>query len=118
MNYVITSKHFSSPLLHSMKEMGVAMYLSEEELKSSSFRFSPSDKIYSAAGESAIPAILARSNSQDTAQVINRLQNKYEFRKLIAPFFPDFEFRALQLHDLCKHVIDHDKTFVVKLVKG
>ena len=101
-----------------MKGVGIATYLSEEELKSSSIQFLSTDKIYSAAGESAIPEILARIDSSHTAQVINRLQNKYEFRQLAAPFFPDFGFNAISLHELFKQTIAPGKTLVVKPLKG
>jgi hypothetical protein len=117
-NYVITSKRFSSPLLHSMKDTGIATFLSEEELKASSIRFLSTDKIYSAAGERAIPEILKRTDSQHAIQVINCLQNKYEFRQLLAPLFPDFGFKTLKLKELSKQAIVPDRPQVVKPLKG
>lgn len=118
MNYVITSTRFGSPLLYSMKESGIAVYLSEEDLKFSSIRFHIADKIYSVAGESAIAEILAQTDSQHTIQVIDRLQNKYKFRQLIASLFPDFEFKSIPLNELHKETITPGKTLVVKPLKG
>ncbi|HBU07526.1 MAG TPA: hypothetical protein DEB09_05605 [Candidatus Magasanikbacteria bacterium] len=116
MNYIITGKNFTSPLLNKYKGQLNFFVLTEEELRSSNIIFSQEDKIF-APDETSFPIVLARIKDKKREQIEN-IKNKYNCRLLLKDIYPNFYFKSVKLVDLKFVKLPKNKKYIIKPQKG
>lgn len=116
MNYIITGKAFTSPLIKKLSENSNYRVISEEELKNSSILFSEEDKIY-CPEETSVP-FLEKGMKLDRWEKLQLIKNKHQCRILLKNLYPDFYFKTLSLENLANEVLPPAKKFIIKPQKG
>jgi hypothetical protein len=118
MNYIIVSSHgeYVSKLLLACKDDAEIRVLTADQAVANKIVITAKDKIYFSSDTifNKIKFIL----DEDKIVIIEELRNKYEFRKKIAPLFPDFYFEKINLAALTKCKLDfdlHERYFIKPL---
>jgi len=114
MNYIVIGKGYISELI---KQIDDVITITEEELKQSDIRITKEDKVY-APTESALDIILQKAEDKVFVNAVNKLKDKYQFRKLMSEIYPDFFFKKCKLEELEDTELDRSKKYVIKPVKG
>lgn len=116
MNYIITGKNFTSPLLDHYKNKPGFTCISETELEESNIILTMADKIY-APDETSFPIVLGKIKDKKREQIEN-IKNKYNCRLLLKNTYPNFYFKSVKLNDLQFVELPKNKKFIIKPQKG
>jgi hypothetical protein len=116
MNYIITGKTFTSPLIQKLRENKNYKILSEEELKNSKISFSENDKIY-CPEETSVP-FLEKGMSKQRWEQMQLIKNKHQCRILLKNIYPDFFFKSVSIETLANEKLPESKKFIIKPQKG
>ncbi len=116
MNYIITGKNFTSPLINKFKEKADFNVFSEGELNNSKLFFSDNDKIY-CPDETSVPFLMPKisKSSWDRLEIV---KNKYQCRILLQDIYPDFYFKSVDIENLVNEKLPKNKKFIIKPQKG
>ena len=116
MNYIITGKNFTSPLIEKAKNSENINVYTEEELKNSDIKFDINDKIY-APDETSVPIFLKRT-PEEKRKSLETIKNKLKCRELLRTIYPDFFFRSVGLNELASIELPENKKIIIKPQKG
>lgn len=116
MNYIITGKAFTSPLIKELASKPNYNVLSEEELKNSDIKFSKEDKIY-CPEETSVP-FLEKGLNKERWEQLQLIKNKHQCRILLQNLYPDFFFKTVSLQNLANEQLPPNKKFIIKPQKG
>ncbi|MCF7793301.1 MAG: ATP-grasp domain-containing protein [Candidatus Cloacimonetes bacterium] len=115
MKYIITGKGYISELTKQIEEDVIS--ITEEELKQSAITINKNDKVY-APTESSLDIIIKKSEDENFVHAVEKLKDKYQFRKLMSEIYPDFFYEKCKLDELEKTELEENKKYVIKPVKG
>lgn len=116
MNYIITGKNFTSPLIEKFRNINGFSVLSEEELENSDVEFLEDDKIY-CPDETSVPFLRPKMTTEKWEQ-LEVVKNKNQCRVLLKDIYPDFYFKSVGLDDLKNENLPISKQFIIKPQKG
>ena len=116
MNYIITGKNYTSPLIKGFKNLEGFTVLNEEELKNANFVFDENDKIY-CPDETSVP-FLKDKMSEERWNKLEISKNKNQCRILLKDLYPDFFFTTGKLNNISHEQLPAGKSFIIKPQKG
>ena len=116
MNYIITGKNYTSPLIKSFAGQNGYKVLTEEELIKSDITFTDQDKIY-CPDETTVPHLQPRMIPQRWHK-LETVKNKFRCREILRPLYPDFYFREVSINELENITLPQGKKFIIKPQKG
>ena len=119
MKYIITGKNFTSPLLVRYKLQKGYVLITENELQSSSIKFTDKDKLY-APDETSVPIILSKIKDESWRNQIENIKNKYKWRLSLKNLYPHLYFKKVKIGDLDSLTLPFHtyKKFIIKPQKG
>lgn len=113
-NYIVTGKSTVSSVFDRTRS---ATVVSEAELAASQLRFGPTDRVC-VSSESSLDLVMSRSDDAITKSAIATMKNKFLFRQALAPLFPSYFYRTVELRDLDRVVLPKGMPCVLKPMKG
>jgi len=116
MNYIITGKNYTSPLINKFKDDKNVIVLTDRELQESDIRFTNDDKIY-CPDETSVPFVNERLPKYSFDK-LETVKNKYQCRIILKDLFPEFYFKSVNLDQLAKVQLPKGKKFIIKPQKG
>lgn len=117
MNYVITGRGFTSPLILEICKKNNYKVITGLELSQSSIYFQPSSKIY-LTDESSISIVLSRMKDYKKAETINNIKDKFICRELTKNLYPTLFFKSINVNQLHLLNIKENEKLVIKPRKG
>lgn len=117
MNYIITGRGFTSPLVLETSKKNNYKIMTGLELSQSSIYFQPSSKIY-LTDESSISIVLSRMKDYKKAETINNIKDKFICRELTKNLYPNLFFKTVNVNQLHLLKIKKNEKLVIKPRKG
>jgi hypothetical protein len=116
MNYLITGKNFTSPLVNNFKNKKDFLVINENDLKKTNIFFDTEDKIY-CPDETSVPFLKSKISSEQWEK-LEIVKNKNQCRLLLKNLYPDFFFTSVNLNKLAEQQLPAEKEFIIKPQKG
>lgn len=117
MNYIITGRNFTSPMLHELDGLFGIKVLTEEKLRESDIFFNQDDKLY-VPSQSSLELVMERIRCPQRLRAIELLSDKYQCRSIMKPLFPDFHFEASILSEMKEDMFVRGRKYIIKPSKG
>lgn len=118
MNYIITGKNFTSPLLTTQKNGPAVKIMTEAELMTTNTSLTGHDRVY-APDETSVPAICAKLTDENRRKQIDAIKNKYKCRELLKTMYQKLYYTKININDIPKFILpDINKKYFIKPQKG